>query len=66
MLSSPIIDVKRTVSDIERPVHATGPKTPLHTLTDWDGPDDLENPPNWRFAIKLYATVEPALYAFVV
>lgn len=38
----------------------------LQTLTDWDGEDDPENPRNWSFGKKLYATSIPALYAFVV
>ena len=52
--------------DVEKSPPAAEPNPPLHTLTDWDGPDDPENPRNWSFGKKLYATAIPALYAFVV
>ncbi|KAL9098618.1 MAG: hypothetical protein Q9187_009626 [Circinaria calcarea] len=41
-------------------------KSPLHTPTDWDGPEDVGNPRNWSFGKKIYATIVPALYAFAV
>ena len=33
---------------------------------DWDGPDDPENPHNWKLWSRIYHTIIPALFAFVV
>ena len=50
----------------EKQIGVPQDKQPPTTLTDWDGPDDPDNPRNWTFGKKLYATAVPALYAFVV
>jgi hypothetical protein len=33
---------------------------------DWTGPDDLENPYNWVVSKRIYYTITPSLFAFVV
>lgn len=33
--------------------------------TDWDGPDDPEDPMNWPEWIRLYQVIPPALISFV-
>ena len=33
---------------------------------EWDGPDDQENPHNWRFASKVYHVTVPGLFGFAV
>ena len=61
-----VTSIKSTSAEVgENPVIVEC-KPALHSLTDWDGPDDVGNPRNWSFRKKLYATVIPALYAFVV
>jgi hypothetical protein len=43
--------------------------TPVHrvvTAQDWTGPNDPENPHNWSIGKRVYHTVPPALFAFVV
>lgn len=36
------------------------------TAQDWIGPDDPENPLNWPTLKKVYHTIPPALFGFVV
>ncbi len=36
------------------------------TAQDWTGPDDPENPMNWPFWKKVYHTIIPGLFAFIV
>lgn len=36
------------------------------TAQDWTGPDDPENPHNWPMWKRVWHTVPPALFAFVV
>ena len=36
------------------------------TALDWTGPDDPENPRNWPLWQKIYHTIIPGLFAFVV
>jgi hypothetical protein len=36
------------------------------TAQDWTGPDDPENPHNWSLLKKIWHTIPPALFAFVV
>ena len=38
----------------------------LHNTQDWEGPDDPEDPHNWNIWSRIYHTVIPALFAFVV
>jgi hypothetical protein len=33
---------------------------------DWDSPEDVGNPRNWPFAKRVFHTLIPALYGFVV
>lgn len=36
------------------------------TAQDWTGPDDPENPHNWSLLKRIYHTIPPALFGFVV
>ena len=36
------------------------------TATDWNGPNDPENPMNWSFLSRVYHTTIPAIMGFVV
>lgn len=38
--------------------------TPL--VLDWDSPEDSDNPHNWTTASKLFQTLTPAFYCFVL
>ena len=40
--------------------------TKTATAQDWTGPDDPGNPRNWPFAKKVYHTIIPGLFAFIV
>lgn len=33
---------------------------------DWNSPDDPDNPHNWKLVSRIYHTIAPALFAFVV
>lgn len=35
-------------------------------LTDWNGPDDPENPFNWPMWLRVYHSTVPALFGFAV
>lgn len=35
-------------------------------VTDWNGPEDPENPQNWRLAVKVYHVTVPGLFGFAV
>ncbi|THH30533.1 hypothetical protein EUX98_g3669 [Antrodiella citrinella] len=43
---------------------ATGNRKQELLIVDWNGPDDPENPRNWRASRKWVATILVALYAF--
>lgn len=49
----------------EDQVGATIPKQEPN-LTDWDGPDDPENPQNWSMSTRIYHVGIPALLGFAV
>ena len=38
--------------------------TPI--VLDWDSPEDPDNPHNWSTLVKLFNTLVPALYCFVL
>lgn len=51
------------------PTHCSPGETTLKTSSselDWDGPDDPENPHNWRFGPKVYHVTVPGLFGFAV
>lgn len=35
-------------------------------ILDWDSPDDPDNPHNWSTKMKLFQTLVPAFYLFVL
>jgi len=47
------------------PIRNEGLKRPI-TAQDWTGPTDPENPHNWTFSKRIYHTLIPAAYGFVV
>ena len=70
----PIISGIRAKEGAEAPentksVSASNTGNPLGrtvTAQDWTGPDDPENPMNWALLKKVYHTVIPGLFAFIV
>lgn len=49
------------------PLDVPQPETKLeHILTDWDGPEDAENPRNWPMGLRVYGVIVPAWYSFAV
>ncbi|EWC45204.1 hypothetical protein DRE_06092 [Drechslerella stenobrocha 248] len=62
--------IQAVVGDIELREHnipkddIVPPEAPA--ALDWDGPDDPDNPKNWRFGNRVFQTLPPALFSFVV
>ncbi|KAK6336528.1 hypothetical protein TWF696_002078 [Orbilia brochopaga] len=53
-------------ADVEQQkVEVIAPETPPVAL-DWDGPSDPDNPRNWPFVDRVFHTIPPALFSFVV
>ena len=52
------------VTDTEKQDAATVPST--LSVTDWNGPDDPDNPHNWPLWKKIYGTVIPGLLGLAV
>jgi hypothetical protein len=38
----------------------------VQASSDWDGPDDVDNPMNWPLSKKIYHTIVPGVYGFTV
>lgn len=38
----------------------------ITTATDWDGPDDPDNPHSWPLWLRVYHVTAPALFGFSV
>lgn len=38
----------------------------IAVVLDWDSPDDPDNPHNWSTLVKLFQTLVPAFYCFVL
>ncbi|KAF3095990.1 hypothetical protein TWF225_012103 [Orbilia oligospora] len=55
------IELQRKESGMP-PLDADIPSAPL----DWDHPDDEKNPRNWAFGDRVFQTIPPALFSFVV
>lgn len=55
-------NVQEKRSDInnegDQPQHAN--------IKDWDGPDDPENPQNWKLSVRFYHAITPAFFGFAV
>ena len=43
----------------------TTPKSEVN-VTDWNGPDDPDNPHNWPMSTRIYHALAPALLGFAV
>ena len=56
-------DVSRSATNHD--VEGT-PMRRVVTAQDWTGPDDPENPHNWPLWKRIWHTVPPALFAFIV
>jgi hypothetical protein len=39
---------------------------PASSITDWNGPDDPDNPHNWPLWLRLYHATTPGLFGFAV
>jgi len=67
-ISSPTSDGRHSPSDLEK---ATSIEAPVHVQTspvvsDWNGPDDVDNPMNWGALKKAYHTAATAFLGFAV
>lgn len=40
--------------------------SPPAAVTDWNGPDDPDNPHNWSMASRVYHSIVPGLFGFAV
>ncbi|KAF3931922.1 hypothetical protein ABW20_dc0100804 [Dactylellina cionopaga] len=52
------------VEDQKKEEPAAAPPPP--GALDWDGPDDEDNPRNWPFIDRVFQTLPPAMFSFVV
>lgn len=65
-------EIEKLNTDLERsaPTPAMGDKTTDDSqrmaVTDWEGPNDPENPQNWSAPKKLYHVLVPTILGFVV
>ena len=55
-------DIELQQKDVEMPPLDPPPPAAL----DWDHPDDEKNPRNWPFMDRVFQTLPPALFNFVV
>jgi hypothetical protein len=39
---------------------------PQRTVTDWNGPNDPDNPHNWKLGVRIYHAFAPGLFGFAV
>lgn len=57
------------MTDTEKQDTATTPAEttpPALTATDWNGPDDPENPHNWPLWLRIYHATAPGFFGFAV
>ncbi|KAE9968780.1 hypothetical protein EG328_007271 [Venturia inaequalis] len=52
--------------DSSHPDLEGGPVIRTVTAQDWTGPDDPENPHNWSLGKRIYHTIPPGLFGFIV
>ncbi|KAJ4384828.1 hypothetical protein N0V86_000431 [Didymella sp. IMI 355093] len=52
------------MTDSEKQVEQ--PVPPATQATDWDGPNDPENPHNWPLWLRVYHAITPAFFGFAV
>ena len=52
------------VTDTEK--QGASPTVQPQTTTDWDGPDDPDNPHNWPLWLRVYHATTPGFFGFAV
>lgn len=52
------------MTDTEKQGAASTP--PVRATTDWNGPDDPDNPHNWPLWLRVYHATTPGFFGFAV
>lgn len=74
-MASPISNPNDGVGDLEKAMALPAQEDDIPNKTDvtgttkvddWNGDDDPANPHNWSMASRIYHTIVPALFSFVV
>ncbi|KAF1358460.1 MFS general substrate transporter [Lizonia empirigonia] len=63
-----LVDQTESLSTDTTDTEKQDPPLPQPSIvgTDWDGPEDLENPHNWPLWVRIYHATTPGLFGFAV
>lgn len=63
-----LVDQTESLSTDMTDTEKQDPPLPLPSIvgTDWDGPEDSENPHNWPLWVRIYHATTPGLFGFAV
>jgi hypothetical protein len=66
--STPVLPMQQPSPDVSiAKEEKDAPGQPLpSSITDWDGPDDPDNPHNWPMWLRVYHATAPGLFGFAV
>ena len=64
-LEPPMQELSR-VKTIAQEEKGTPIPPPTSSITDWNGPDDPDNPHNWPMWLRVYHATAPGLFGFAV
>jgi hypothetical protein len=64
-LGPPMQELSRDKSIAQEEMDTPVPP-PASSITDWNGPDDPDNPHNWPMWLRVYHATTPGLFGFAV